>query len=98
VERGKEGDMEALHFLYVRYWADVLRFVRSLVGDHHEAEDITQDVFAKLMAAIHEYEQREAPFAAWLLRVARNATRDHLGVQGVTPIEEARLRHRATRS
>jgi RNA polymerase sigma-70 factor (ECF subfamily) len=92
VERAKDGDMEALHFLYVRYSPDVLRFVRSLVGDHHEAEDITQNVFAKLMTAIHKYEQREVPFAAWLLRVARNATLDHMRAQRATPVEEVRVR------
>jgi RNA polymerase sigma-70 factor, ECF subfamily len=92
VERTKDGDMEALHFLYVRYSADVLRFVRSLVGDHHEAEDITQNVFAKLMTAIHRYEQREVPFAAWLLRVARNAALDHMRGRRATPIEEVRVR------
>ena len=42
--------MEALQFLYVRYAADVLRFVNSLVKDHHEAEDITQNVFVKLIS------------------------------------------------
>jgi RNA polymerase sigma-70 factor (ECF subfamily) len=92
VERAKDGDMEALHFLYVRYSPDVLRFVRSLVGDHHEAEDITQNVFAKLMTAIHKYEQREVPFAAWLLRVARNATLDHMRARRATPVEEVRVR------
>jgi RNA polymerase sigma-70 factor, ECF subfamily len=35
-------------------------------------------VFAKLITAIARYEQRESPFAAWILRVARNAALDHL--------------------
>ena len=33
---------------------------------YHEAEDITQNVFAKLMTAIQKYEQREVPFTAWI--------------------------------
>ena len=52
IARAKDGDMEALQFLDVRYAADVLRFVNSLVKDHHEAEDITQNVFVKLISAI----------------------------------------------
>ena len=44
----KEGDPEGIHFLYVRFSPDVLHYVQSFVRDHHEAEDITQNVFAKL--------------------------------------------------
>jgi len=78
IARAQAGDAEGLHFLYVRFASDVQRFVNSLVHDHHESEDITQNVFAKLMTRIQKYEQREVPFAAWILRVARNAALDHL--------------------
>ncbi len=91
VERAKAGDSEGLHFLYVRYADDVLRYVTSFVRDHHEAEDITQNVFAKLMTAIKKYEQQEVPFTAWILRVARNASLDHLRSKRAIPTEEVRL-------
>ncbi|MGA8744751.1 MAG: sigma-70 family RNA polymerase sigma factor [Solirubrobacterales bacterium] len=84
------GDSEALHFLYIRYVDDVLRYVRSVVGDHHEAEDITQNVFMKLVTIIGKYEPREVPFAAWILRVARNAALDHLRARRAIPVEEVR--------
>lgn len=91
VRRAKAGDAEGLHFLYVRYADDVLRYVMSFVHDHHEAEDITQNVFAKLMTAIKKYEQREVPFTAWILRVARNASLDHLRAKRAIPTEEVRV-------
>lgn len=91
VARAKEGDAEGVHFLYVRFAGDVHRFVNGLVHDHHEAEDITQNVFAKLMTRIQNYEQREVPFAAWILRVARNAALDHLRAKRAIPTEEVRL-------
>lgn len=91
VKRAQAGDMEALHFLYVRFADDVLRYVRSFVHDHHEAEDITQNVFAKLMRAIQKYEQREVPFAAWILTVARNAALDHMRARRAIPTEEVRV-------
>jgi RNA polymerase sigma-70 factor (ECF subfamily) len=81
IARAQKGDMEALHFLYVRYAADVLRYVRSFVGDHHEAEDITQNVFVKLMSVIGKYEPREVPFAAL----------DHLRARRMTPCEDVRV-------
>jgi RNA polymerase sigma-70 factor, ECF subfamily len=83
--------MEALHFLYARYADDVLRYIRGLVQDHHEAEDITQNVFVKLIRVIHKYEPREVPFAAWILRVARNAALDHLRARRMTPCEDIRV-------
>lgn len=91
VERAQAGDGEGLHFLYVRFAPDVQRYVASFVRDNHEAEDITQNVFAKLMTAIRKYEQREVPFAAWILRVARNAALDHMRAKRAIPTEEVRL-------
>jgi RNA polymerase sigma-70 factor, ECF subfamily len=91
IARAKAGDPEGLHYLYVRYADDVLRYVNSFVRDHHEAEDITQNVFAKLMSAIKRYEQREVPFDAWILRVARNAALDQLRARRAVPTEEVRL-------
>ena len=91
VERAKAGDPEGVHFLYVRYAEDVLRYVNSFVKDHHEAEDITQNVFAKLITVIGKYEQKEVPFTAWILRVARNAALDYLRARRAIPTEEVRI-------
>jgi RNA polymerase sigma-70 factor, ECF subfamily len=91
ITRAKAGDWDALHYLYVRYADDVQRFVQSIVRDAHEAEDITQDVFAKLMKAIQKYEERSVPFAAWIIRVARNAALDHLRARRQIPVEEVRV-------
>lgn len=91
IARAQAGDTEGMHFLYVRYAGDVLRCVKGLVKDHHEAEDITQNVFAKLIGVIHKYEPRGVPFTAWILRVARNAALDHLRARRMTPCEEVRV-------
>jgi RNA polymerase sigma-70 factor, ECF subfamily len=91
VSRAQAGDGEGLHFLYVRFAPDVQRYIASFVHDHHEAEDITQNVFAKLMDGIKKYEQREVPFAAWIMRVARNAALDHMRARRAIPSEEVRV-------
>jgi RNA polymerase sigma-70 factor (ECF subfamily) len=91
VRRAQDGDGEALHYLYVRYALDLLRYVNSFVQDRHEAEDIVQNVFVKLITAIRKYEQKEAPFSAWILRVARNAALDHLRTRRAIPTEEVRV-------
>ena len=88
IAAAKGGDTSALHVLYVQYADDVRGYVNSIVRDPHDAEDITQDIFAKLMRAIVKYEQREVPFAAWILRVARNAALDHMRGRRLVPSEE----------
>ena len=56
----------------------------------HEAEDVTQHVFAKLMTVIGKYEPRDVPFSAWILRVARNVAIDHMRQRRAIPCEEVR--------
>jgi RNA polymerase sigma-70 factor, ECF subfamily len=91
IAAAKRGEWDGIHYLYVRYADDVLGYVHSIVRDHHEAEDITQNVFAKLATAIRRYEERAVPFAGWLMRVARNATLDHLRARRQVPVEEVRV-------
>jgi RNA polymerase sigma-70 factor, ECF subfamily len=88
IRAAQAGDWDALDYLYSRYADDVLRFVQSIVRNRHDAEDVTQAVFIKLMRAIQKYEEREVPFAAWILRVARNAALDHLRSKRQIPVEE----------
>jgi len=76
-----------VRFLYVSYSNNVYGYVRSIVQDDHEAEDITQHVFAKLMTTLVKYDDRGVPFFAWLLRMARNAAIDHLRANRTTPME-----------
>ena len=66
IARAKEGDPEALHRLYERYADNVFSYVRSIIHDDHEAEDVTQHVFTKLLTRIAGYEERSVPFTAWL--------------------------------
>jgi RNA polymerase sigma-70 factor (ECF subfamily) len=88
VGRAKQGDREAVRFLYVNYSHNVYSYVRSIVRDEHDAEDITQHVFAKLMTVVERYEPRGVPFVAWLLRLAHNVAIDHLRSRRATPAEE----------
>jgi RNA polymerase sigma-70 factor, ECF subfamily len=90
VKCAQDGDRAALGFLYARYADDVCGYVRSIVRDQHDAEDITQHVFAKLIHVIGKYEEREVPFFAWILRVSRNVAVDHLRRQRTIPVEEVR--------
>lgn len=91
VTQAQDGDKDGLNFLYRRFASEVFRCTRAIVKDHHEAEDLTQSVFAKLPTAIEKYQPQEAPFLAWILRVARNMALDHLRARRTIPCDELRL-------
>jgi len=91
IAAAKRGEWDGIRYLYVRYADDVLGYVQTVVRDPHDAEDITQNVFAKLPTAIHKYEERKVPFAGWLMRVARNAALDVLRARRQIPVEEVHV-------
>lgn len=90
VTAARKGDRAALGVLYEHYADNVYGYVLSIVRDEHEAEDVTQHVFAKLMTSIERYEPRAVPFSAWILRVSRNVALDHLRQRRAIPCEEVR--------
>jgi len=92
VEHARRGDDDALRLLYLLYADNVYGYVLAIVRDEHDAEDITSEVFSRLPRALSHYRPSAAPFAAWLLRVARNAALDHLRAQRSVPLAEVRAR------
>jgi RNA polymerase sigma-70 factor (ECF subfamily) len=90
IARAKEGDSGAIHWLYVNYSENVYGYARSILRDEYEAEDIRQQVFARLITSIGRYEERSVPFSAWLLRVTHNLAIDHLRRRRPILCEEAR--------
>lgn len=78
VRRAVQGDSEAFAALYDRFMGRVYRYVRYLVRDQSDAEDIAQEVFIRAWRALHKYRETGAPFAAWLIAIAHNLAVNHL--------------------
>lgn len=74
--RARGGDREALEALTRRFYPSVRAFLGRLVKPQ-DAEDITQDVFLKLMRSLGTYNS-DCRFSTWLFRVALNRARDVL--------------------
>jgi RNA polymerase sigma-70 factor, ECF subfamily len=90
VAEAQDGDRDAMHELYLRYAPGVRAYVGRIVGDRDDAEDLTQQIFAKLLTQLPQYQPGRAPFRAWVLRVARNVAIDHLRRRRSFPCEEVR--------
>jgi RNA polymerase sigma-70 factor (ECF subfamily) len=63
--------------LYEQNFYRVYAYVIRRVGDRHQAEDLTADVFREALAGIGKFEWRGAPFAAWLLGIASRLLADY---------------------
>src|SRR5713226_6777827 len=62
--------------VYEHYFTLVYAYVARRVRNRDEAEDLTAEVFRKVLASLPRFKWRGAPFAAWLFRIARNMIAD----------------------
>ena len=77
VERGQQGDREALEELYLLHFDRIYSYLHMSVGNRHDAEDLTTQVFLRMLESIRTFRWRSAPFSAWLFRIAHNLAMDH---------------------
>ena len=73
VDAAREGDEAALSELYNLYLPRIYRYILARTGNTYDAEDLAEEVFMRMLAAIERFEWREVPFSAWLFRIAHNA-------------------------
>lgn len=77
VDRARDGDQSALADIYDWYMPRVYRYAVARVGNSHEAEDLTEEVFLKLLGAIGDFRWRDVPFSSWIFRIAHNTVVTH---------------------
>jgi RNA polymerase sigma-70 factor (ECF subfamily) len=82
VQRARSGDQQALGELYDLYFPRIYRYMLARTGNPAEAEDVTEEVFIKVLGGISGFQWRQAPFAAWLFRIARNQLVSHTRKNG----------------
>src|SRR5437016_13588928 len=77
--RVEAAQRDPAHFdqLYERNFHRVYAYIVRRVGDRHQSEDLTAEVFREALAGIGKFEWRGVPFIAWLLRIASRAIADH---------------------
>jgi len=77
LERAKQYDEAALGELYDHYAPRIYAYIYRRLSDAHLAEDLTGDVFVRVMQAIRAERFWHTSFQAWLYRVAHNLVVDH---------------------
>ena len=93
--------------LYRKYLAQVYSYALYELGDHHAAEDATERVFLRALAAMPRFREQARPedgpeastFRVWLFRIARNTSRTSAARDAGDPRRRSRRRSgRASRS
>jgi len=76
ISRAAAGDASAFQTLVERHRAMVYRVAYQFAGNHHDAEDIAQDVFIKVYRSLDRSRQ-DAQLTSWIYRIVMNACIDH---------------------
>lgn len=77
VARAQAGDQGAVSDLYKAYSEAVFQYISYRVESRMMAEDLTAEVFLRMVRGLKTYEHRGLPFGAWLFRIASNLVREH---------------------
>jgi RNA polymerase sigma-70 factor (ECF subfamily) len=76
ISRAAGGDASAFQALVERHRAMVYRIAYQFAGNHHDAEDIAQEVFIKVYRSLDRFRQ-DAQLTSWMYRIVMNACIDH---------------------
>jgi len=83
----RELDSQAISAVYDHYFRDIYRYVFYRIGDQAAAEDLTGDVFLRLLEAVQKKRGPETNIKGWLLSTASHVVMDHLRRRYRRPVE-----------
>jgi RNA polymerase sigma-70 factor, ECF subfamily len=76
INRAKAGDSQAISQLYRANAQMIYRYIAYRVPTTADAEDLTSEVFMRMLEGLPAYEIMEVPFEAWLYRIASHRIAD----------------------
>ena len=92
VERAQGGDREAFGDIYERLAPKVYSYLyHHTNGRAQVAEDLSEEVFVKVLEKLRNYQDRGLPFVSWVYRIAHNHLVDYFRTQpkyGVVSIDD----------
>jgi RNA polymerase sigma factor (sigma-70 family) len=76
-QRLQAGDTQALTTLYERYLPRIFGYFHARLRHREMAEDLTSDVFIRVLQKAGTFAADKGCFAAWIFGIARNLLIDH---------------------
>ncbi|HLB75918.1 MAG TPA: sigma-70 family RNA polymerase sigma factor, partial [Candidatus Dormibacteraeota bacterium] len=87
LKRAKALEPGALAEIYERHIDSIYRYIYIRLRNQADAEDLTGQVFLKMIDALPGYRLQGVPFSTWLYRIAHNLVVDRYRRSGRTPLE-----------
>ena len=81
-------DPKTIGAIYDQYFSEVYRYVLYRIGDHALAEDMTSDVFIRLLEAAQNGRGPQTNLKGWLIGTATHIVTDHMRKKYRRPEEE----------
>jgi RNA polymerase sigma-70 factor (ECF subfamily) len=78
----QKGESSAFEALYDHFYDQIFRYIVFKTSDSSTAEDLTEDVFLRMLESIKKFKPQGHPFSSWLFRIAHNRVIDHYRKQG----------------
>jgi len=78
IAEAQSGNPEAAGMLYDQHHQSIFRYLFYRTGDALAAEDLTADVFLKMLQFMPKFSGSLPAFRGWLFQIARNLSIDHL--------------------
>ncbi|MFZ6027246.1 MAG: sigma-70 family RNA polymerase sigma factor [Chloroflexota bacterium] len=95
IVQAQQGHAEPVGAIYRHYHQRIFRYLYYRVGDQQTAEDLTSEVFLRMVRSLSEFRLEGTPFQAWLFRIARNIAIDHFRVSQAHPTAQLAEAHPA---
>lgn len=77
IAAAQAGDQEAFGALYEAYAQSIFQYISYRVDSQMLAEDLTAEVFLRMVRGLKDYEDRDLPLGAWLFKIASNLVHEH---------------------
>lgn len=77
----RNGDERAFKSLLERHQSKIYSYIYSMVNNADVANDIFQDTFTKVVTKLDDTYDEQGKWIAWVMRIAHNATIDHIRKQ-----------------
>ena len=78
----QKGESSAFEALYDHFYDQIFRYIAFKTSDSLIAEDLTEDVFLRMLESIRKFKPQGHPFSSWLFRIAHNRVIDHYRKRG----------------
>lgn len=63
--------------IYLSYHDKVSSYIRGRVENHHDAEDLTAQVFEKVYSKLYTFDETKASLSTWIYTITRNVVTDY---------------------